>query len=161
MVVMTKICKRCKKEKNINEFGKDNAQRDGKRYICKVCDRESSRKRYALNKEKKLEVGRQYYKNNRKKRLESVARYRKTERGKFLIRKRSKEYYRKNRHKALARGKLNYEIRVGRMKKGVCAVCGDTNTHGHHEDYSKPLEVIWLCKKHHQEFHNDNKRNEK
>lgn len=30
-----------------------------------------------------------------------------------------------------------------------CAVCGSPNSVAHHEDYSKPLEVVWLCQKHH------------
>ncbi|GAG03219.1 unnamed protein product, partial [marine sediment metagenome] len=41
----------------------------------------------------------------------------------------------------------------GRLKRGKCLVCGDEKTEAHHEDYSKPLEVKWLCKKHHSELH--------
>lgn len=33
--------------------------------------------------------------------------------------------------------------------------CGDLKVHGHHEDYSKPLDVIWLCAMHHAWLHGD------
>jgi hypothetical protein len=35
----------------------------------------------------------------------------------------------------------------------VCSVCGAPGAEAHHEDYNKPLEVIWLCKRHHAERH--------
>jgi hypothetical protein len=30
-----------------------------------------------------------------------------------------------------------------------CEVCGATKVEKHHPDYSKPLEVRWLCREHH------------
>jgi hypothetical protein len=32
-----------------------------------------------------------------------------------------------------------------------CEVCGLEKSEAHHENYSKPLEINWLCKKHHAE----------
>ena len=41
-------------------------------------------------------------------------------------------------------------IKAGRLVRGPCAVCGVAErTEGHHPDYDKPLEVVWLCNKHH------------
>ena len=35
-----------------------------------------------------------------------------------------------------------------------CEVCGTReNIEKHHEDYTKPLKVRWLCRKHHRELH--------
>lgn len=49
-----------------------------------------------------------------------------------------------------ARIKLNNSIRDGAILQGICAVCGSTeNIDGHHVDYSKPLDVVWLCRLHH------------
>ncbi len=45
------------------------------------------------------------------------------------------------------------EVRSGRMKRRPCEVCGDQNSHAHHNDYSKPLDVVWLCRAHHRERH--------
>ena len=63
--------------------------------------------------------------------------------------------YRKNNpEKYAATTALNHAIERHGMVKGVCEVCGTTvNVQGHHPDYSKPLEVVWLCAKHHQEVH--------
>jgi len=37
-------------------------------------------------------------------------------------------------------------LRDGRIAREPCAQCGTTeNIHAHHHDYSRPLDVIWLC----------------
>lgn len=60
------------------------------------------------------------------------------------------------RHKA--RQKLTQAIRSGKIHRQPCEVCGETNSEGHHDDYSKPLAVRWLCRKHHVELHKSAKR---
>lgn len=53
-----------------------------------------------------------------------------------------------------ARNYLNSLIRKGLIKREGCYICGEMeNVEAHHDDYSKPLEVEWLCKKHHAEHH--------
>ncbi len=53
------------------------------------------------------------------------------------------------RHKERVHHKVRAAIRDGRLKRQPCQVCGAENTEAHHPDYSKPLEVIWLCVPHH------------
>lgn len=52
-----------------------------------------------------------------------------------------------------ARNAVSNAIRLGKLIAQPCEVCGTEKAHGHHEDYSKPLEVIWLCHTHHMERH--------
>jgi len=44
-------------------------------------------------------------------------------------------------------------IRAGTLVRRPCEVCGESRTHGHHDDYSQPLSVRWLCVRHHEEAH--------
>lgn len=48
-------------------------------------------------------------------------------------------------------------IRDGRLDKGTVCEQADGNCSGqinaHHDDYSKPLEVRWLCRSHHMKWH--------
>lgn len=45
-------------------------------------------------------------------------------------------------------------IKNGILIREGCKVCGTTETvEAHHEDYGKPLDVIWLCRNHHREHH--------
>lgn len=56
--------------------------------------------------------------------------------------------------KLRARRKVHKAIRSGKLERQPCEVCGITeDIHAHHDDYSKPLEVRWLCRKHHREVH--------
>lgn len=49
---------------------------------------------------------------------------------------------------------VNNAVRDRRLKKEPCSICGTTeHVHGHHKDYSKPLDVVWLCAKCHHRVH--------
>jgi hypothetical protein len=57
-------------------------------------------------------------------------------------------------HKFRAQKAVADAVRTGRLKKPEhCEVCGEKipkgKLQGHHEDYSKPLEVRWVCTKCH------------
>lgn len=41
----------------------------------------------------------------------------------------------------------------GKINKQPCFMCGDKNSTMHHPDYHKPLEVLWVCRKHHDQIH--------
>ncbi len=65
--------------------------------------------------------------------------------------------YQKMRHKAVSY--LTVYVKRGKIKKGNCEVCSsDKNVEAHHDDYSKPLDVRWLCRKHHRELHKNLKK---
>ena len=46
-------------------------------------------------------------------------------------------------------------VKDGRLEKLACeyADCTQVKVEAHHPDYSMPLEVLWLCRKHHLELH--------
>jgi len=52
-----------------------------------------------------------------------------------------------------AHGKVNYLINIGKIKRGVCCICGNKRSYAHHENYNKPLDIIWLCPSHHKKYH--------
>lgn len=79
-----------------------------------------------------------------------------------------KEHYQRNRARYYANAKkMNEEhpekkkarvtlinaVVQGKIKRLPCAICGEKKVQGHHYDYNKPLEVIWLCIKHHKALH--------
>ena len=44
-------------------------------------------------------------------------------------------------------------LKFGVIKKEPCVVCGRLDVHGHHEDYNRPLDIVWLCPYHHHLIH--------
>lgn len=64
-----------------------------------------------------------------------------------------REYYKKNPLKNKARYNIYNAIVAGKIFKKPCQICGELKVEAHHSDYSKPLDVIWLCKNHHLELH--------
>jgi len=58
----------------------------------------------------------------------------------------------KDPHKFAARTLLGNRVRAGKLPKPKhCSLCGQSGEFidGHHEDYDKPLEVIWVCRRCH------------
>lgn len=79
---------------------------------------------------------------------ERLKKYRQTAKGRKVFNSAAKAYYEKNKHKAHARYKAKS------IPSKPCEKCGsEENLEKHHPDYSKPLEVIHLCRAHHRELH--------
>ncbi len=69
-----------------------------------------------------------------------------------------KEWRKNNLHKIKAHNALHTALENGSIIKQPCTECGIIEVEAHHEDYSKSLEVTWLCKKHHHKKHRISKR---
>lgn len=61
----------------------------------------------------------------------------------------TKEYQRANPTKRRARSQVAIAIRAGKLTRQPCEVCGAEKADAHHPDYERPLEVRWLCRRHH------------
>jgi len=119
---------------------------------------EERRKFYAENKH----LSKKYYQENKKERLEYQKKYNSENedvREGWAEKNRDKEYgYNRkwigdNYDKHKAHFTVANALSKGELKKGVCQVCESVDVHAHHDDYKKPLEVRWLCPKHHSEHH--------
>lgn len=44
-------------------------------------------------------------------------------------------------------------LRRGKIDRGPCAECGADDSQMHHPDYSKPLQIVWLCRDCHLALH--------
>lgn len=65
--------------------------------------------------------------------------------------------------KSRARGAVSHAIRTGRLERRPCEwvlpesegklTCGERTVDGHHDDYARPLDVRWLCRRHHRLTH--------
>lgn len=65
-------------------------------------------------------------------------------------------YRQRHPEKARAHMAVRDAVKRGDISPLPCEVCSGTHgVHAHHDDYEKPLDVVWLCKKHHEERHID------
>ena len=65
-----------------------------------------------------------------------------------------------NREARRAHALVAAALKTGKLKRGKCW-CGSLRTEAHHPDYSEPLRVDWLCRKHHRGVHDAERRDAK
>lgn len=125
MLYETKICRRCQKEKLKSEFNQNRKSKDGLQSYCRGCQAD-----YIAE----WDAG----KGNREKRSKYVARCE---------------------AKTPGRKTANYVLRKAILagiivKPEWCEIDAcEKPPIGHHEDYNKELEVMWLCRRHHRRRH--------
>lgn len=141
-------CTRCGEDKDGAAFYRH--RRDGHRQPCKDCTREERRN-------PRIKAMRRAYKRKRyKTRMREDLEYRrKMDSAKYRRLKSRMLTDSEYRSKVLARKALRYAVSRGRVVKPVaCEGCGVVGVlHGHHDDYAKPLSVVWLCGGCHREAH--------
>lgn len=108
---------------------------------------EYRREYYRQNKERILEYSRRRYRAKRDEILARQAAQKKSDSGKKVQSGIAKKMYQKYKGKHKARAAVSYALKMGRLTKPTeCTRCGsESRIEGHHPDYSKPLEVLWLC----------------
>ena len=123
------ICARCEKV-----FWKDDMS--SHRSYCKPC---------------MAEIQREWRSNNRERYLESVRIRRRNRSDEYNENNRNKRFFEPEKTKAV--NDLNHAISAGKVVRQPCEVCGAFPAHAHHNDYSKPLDILWLCQDCHNELH--------
>ena len=128
----TKVCFKCDAELPITNFYKHPMMGDGYLGKCKACTR------YDVRENRKAK--RDYYNaydRERSKNKERVARM-----AASLSPEKRKAYM-----------VTMIAIGRGKLQKKPCEVCGAEKVEAHHPDYTKPLDVMWVCRKHHADIH--------
>jgi len=158
MTNMKKKCSKCGKIKPLSEFNKNCQSKDGHRPNCKVCVQSYLNFKYFLDGEKYKEKERKRRKTTKYK--EWAEKYFKSDRAKEHARKCASKGRKLHPNKASAGWKVRDAVKSGKLNKGSCSICRtNKNIRAHHEDYTKPLDVIWFCHKHHVEYHNKSNKN--
>lgn len=140
---MAKPCSACKIPKELSEFHKDKQRKDGLNPRCKACSKTRNAKLYKENKEHINKIN---------------AKYRKTKAGKESFKKTKNKQIEKYPNADKARREFRVQVNNGNIRNpGYCSKCPSAkNIQGHHDDYSKPLDVRWLCIKCHRLWHKTN-----
>ena len=155
-----KMCRRCHKNKKLSEYYKHAQMFDGHLNICKEC----TKKRIAEHREANIDSIRAYdrMRGQSEHRKERALGYIKSEDRKKNNTKSNNEWRKRNPEKFSAHSAINNAIRSKRIEKKKCEKCGRVdNVHGHHDDYSKKLDVKWLCATCHLKLHREERELER
>lgn len=136
-----KLCFKCGTHKPADDFYKHPAMGDGRLGKCKQCTKTDVAANYRAK--------RMQYSQYERSRFADPHRKLKTRQYQAAARQRNREKY-------VARSAVGNAVRDGRMvRPSFCQVCeSQSRTEAHHYDYSKPLDVVWCCRKCHREvFH--------
>jgi hypothetical protein len=129
-----KWCPGCKCDVALGLFGEATRRVDGRAAQCLACTAKYAQGRYRADVEASRAVRRTYAKAS----YDAGKRSRPPERAKA------------NAHAAVYRALKRGEV----MRPENCSHCGKADRiEGHHDDYSRPLDVMWLCVMCHRERH--------
>lgn len=133
-----KRCYRCGKVKLLSEFYCLARMADGHFGKCKVCFIQDVKDNYR----KRLDQYHAYERERSQDPERREAMYSIARRGRV-----------RHPDRTVARAAVGNAIRDRRLIRQPCEICGSPKAEAHHDDYSKPLDVQWLCWTHHQEHH--------
>ncbi len=148
-----KTCKGCGAQKPLSEFYASVPR-------CKECHKAAVK----AARERKADYYKAYdrARANRPDRVAARKVYAGTDQGKERQRAGAEAWRKRNPEKRAAHVALGNAVRDGRVVKKPCEQCGtEKGVHGHHKDYSKPLEVRWLCYQCHFDHHVKVRENER
>lgn len=135
-----KTCFKCNQEKPFSEFYKHPKMACGYLGKCKECNKQDSRDSYRRKAEDPAWMEKERKRTRTKERIKRNGSDRILDRVDTLTHRQANIIF-------------GNAVRDGRIIRKPCQICGKENAQGHHEDYNKPLDVFWVCTRHHQDRH--------
>jgi hypothetical protein len=168
---MEKFCPSCKTNKDIDEFSKSKNRKDGHDWRCKDCVNNYVKQRYENNRSSILARMLEYIHsdkgkntrsnwedNNRDKLAANSRKFNQSPKGKIASAENSKKQHVKYPEKRNAQVIVMNAIAAGKLPQINTLTChrchANQAEHYHHPDYSKPMEVVPLCRQCHIDIHN-------
>jgi len=149
MDISHKICFKCGVDKPISEYYVHNQMADGHLNKCKECAKVDSNKRRHDNIDYVKEYDRVRGRTDKHRKMvrKTAERVLKTKCGKDSVRNSKRKWYNNNTEKKRAHTMIRRAVLSGKViKPTYCQSCGDGGRiSGHHYDYNKPLDVVWVC----------------
>jgi ribosomal protein S27AE len=135
-----KQCFKCMTIKPLSEFYKHSGMADGHLNKCKEC----SKNDVTSHRNKNLEKIRAYDRERAKipERIKATTEI-------------TRLWRADDKRRAKAHNAVAWAIKKGSLLRSPCVRCGDSKSVAHHEDYDKPLEVMWLCQPCHKQRHKE------
>ena len=139
-MIRSKECFKCKTVKLLEEFYKHPKMADGHVNKCKECNKND----VSTNRNQNIEKVRAYDRARGKepKRIKAVTEI-------------TRAWRAEDTRRVLAHSSVARAIRNGSLLRLPCIKCGKEKSVAHHEDYDKPLEVMWLCQPCHKQRHKE------
>lgn len=131
-----KACTSCKVEKPLTDFDPNKLGKLGLHSQCIPCRRAATEA---------------WRKRNLSKRAADLKAWREKSNGAYI--KSNRDWELRNKEKRAAHVRVKWAKKKGLLIPKPCRDCGTSKVEAHHEDYSKPLEVVWLCKRCHCALH--------
>lgn len=126
-----KTCSVCKTVKHTTSFHKDKSASDGLQCRCKTCNTIVCKKYRSTHRD----VVRKISARRRSEKLASIITY-------------NQKWNKRNYEARIAHQKVYRAVKTGKLVKPTsCERCrlDASRIEAHHDDYSKPLNVKWLC----------------
>jgi hypothetical protein len=131
-----KICKNCKEPKPLHDFFRQAATSDGHQARCKDCEKIRAQKKYEASKEIRKSQMRENFEANRS-----------------LYYQRQSVLAKKYPDRTKARQAVSNAVYRKELVKSPCVFCANVKSEAHHPDYSRPLDVVWMCRRCHRILH--------
>jgi hypothetical protein len=127
---MTKVCTKCGTDKPFSEYGKHRLGKHGLRPRCKTCVAAEN----AIYRAGTVEHRAAYNASWKREHPENHRAY-------------NASWIERHPEATFAHRQLRNAVRRGELARPTsCESCGGTGrVHAHHDDYDKPLDVVWLC----------------
>jgi len=135
-----KECFKCKTIKPLAEFYKHSQMVDGHLNKCKECTKNDATTHRNKNLEKVRAYDRERAKNPDRQKMSAEV---------------NKLWRQEDRRRSKAHNAVARAIAKGSLVRSPCVRCGETKSLAHHEDYDKPLDVMWLCQPCHKQRHKE------